>query len=285
MSHFYEIQLEWVRWLHTFRTPWLDAFFKCLNYFDRVEFLFILIPIVWVGYHWKSGIRLFYFLMMSSVINGALKAAFMEPRPFHLDPSLGVIEVGGYGFPSGAAQTVILLSGILLCSYKNIWTWFLCANYIFWISLSRVYLGVHLPTDILGGWAVGAGVLALYIYARPPVEKWLERQTLPTLLLLSIVAPLLLALLSPPWWVIAVVIGSALCLSRYLKLLLPLSKDRKQFFSRAALGVFGTFLLASLKWWIPMNQTLWATYLQPTLIGLWIGLGANTLIHVKNRLL
>src|SRR5574342_1208746 len=104
MPPIYEKQLEFIRWLHEFRTPWLDSFFKFLGYFDRVEFLFVLIPAVWIGYHWEPGLRLFYILMLNSATNGAIKSVFTEPRPFHVDPTLGIIQVGGYGFPSGAAQ-------------------------------------------------------------------------------------------------------------------------------------------------------------------------------------
>ncbi len=279
----YEKQLELIRWLHEFRNPWLDGFFEYLNYFDRAEFFFVLIPAIWIGYHWKSGLRIFYILMLSSIVNGVLKNFFMEPRPFHIDPSLGIIEVSGYGFPSGAAQTVILLSGILLNSYRNKWTWILCINYVFWISLSRVYLGVHLPTDILGGWIVGALLWALYTYVRPPLEKWLEKLSLPRLFFISIIAPLFIAGLSLRWCIIAITLGIGLCLSKHLKILLSFPKDQKELMTRAVIGVLVTFFLASLDHWILIDKGLWDAFIQPILVGLWISLGASSLFHFRSR--
>lgn len=271
MSPFYEHQLEWIHWLHQFRTPWLDAFFKAFNYFDRAEFLFILIPTIWIGYHWKSGLRIFYALLLNGVICTFLKNIFMEPRPFDLDPTVGIITVGGYGFPSGAAQTVILLSGILLSNYKNKWTSILCANYIFWVSLSRVYLGVHFPTDILGGWIVGGLLWALYTYGRPLIEKQFEKMRLINLFLISQAFPILLLEISPisiSMVARACAAGLGICLSKYWNILLGYSKHHTLFLIRSAVGVIGTFLCVFL---------VDNTFIQSILMGLWLSLGANFL--------
>ena len=41
------------------------------------------------------------------------------------------------------------------------------------IPLSRVYLGVHFPTDLLGGYVIGAFILLAYLWLAPAIEKWL----------------------------------------------------------------------------------------------------------------
>jgi undecaprenyl-diphosphatase len=234
MSPIYTYQLEFIRWLHTFSNPFIDGFFKSLNFFDNPAFFFVLIPAIWVGYHWKSGLRIAYIIMLSGITNGILKNLFLEPRPFNVDPTLGIMQVGGYGFPSGAAQTVIILSGILLTNYRNKWTWILCINYVFWVSLSRVYLGVHVPTDILGGWAVGTLILAVYTYARPPLEKWLEKTNFVKLFLISQLAPLMIVGIYPGFSLLGLSMGWGLCLSKYWKILLDFPKGRKEFITRGA---------------------------------------------------
>jgi membrane-associated phospholipid phosphatase len=188
----HDLELEFIRFLHQFRNPFLDQFFKSLDFFDRSEFFFLLIPIIWLGNGWKAGLRLFYIMFLSSVTNQALKALFLSPRPYHLDPSIGVIEVSGLGFPSGAAQTVILLSGILLTSWKSPWRWPVVFTYILFVSFSRIYLGLHFPSDISAGWIVGAGLWAIYTYIFPVIETKLKKLQTVSIFLLSQIVPLLL---------------------------------------------------------------------------------------------
>ena len=190
MSH--SSELEIIRFIQEFRSPILDGFFKFLDFFDRQEFLFTLIPTIWLGNGWKSGLRLFYILFLSYLANLALKEVFLSPRPFHIDPSVGIIHVQGYGFPSGAAQTVILLSGLLLNFWKSHSKWAVIFVYIGFVSFSRVYLGVHFPTDILAGWGVGLTLWALYTYVRPVLETQLEKLKPLSLFLLSQFIPCLL---------------------------------------------------------------------------------------------
>ena len=173
MSHFSELEI--IRFIQEFRNPIFDGFFKFLDFFDRQEFFFVLIPAVWLGRGWKWGLRLFYILFLSSLTNHALKELFLSPRPFHIDPNVGIIQVAGNGFPSGAAQTVVLLSGLLLNFWKSSWKWSVVFFYIAFVSFSRVYLGIHFPTDILGGLASGCVLLLLYGKGFPLFEKhWRE---------------------------------------------------------------------------------------------------------------
>lgn len=80
-----------------------------------------MIPLVWIFRGWKTGLRLYYILILSSLVNPALKGIFLSPRPFRLDPSLGIIQVSGLGFPSGAAQTAFLLGGLIVLFWNSPW--------------------------------------------------------------------------------------------------------------------------------------------------------------------
>lgn len=204
MIHLFELEI--IRAIQQFRIPWMEY----LDFFDRLEFFFILIPLVWLGCGWKNGLKLFYILFLSSLVNHALKSYFLSPRPFHLDPTIGIIQVKGLGFPSGAAQTVILISGILIKFWKNAWKWPVAIAYILLVSFSRVYLGIHFPTDILGGWLVGFGLLAVYLNVFPAIEKQLETQRPFFLFCLSQAGPLLLLSLGASVFLCCIAMGMGL---------------------------------------------------------------------------
>lgn len=112
-----------------------------------------------------TGSRRTSLLIAISVIGGTtismvLKALFDRPRP----DFTGAVDVFTASFPSGhatASAVVYLTIGVLLAQRASTWparTLYLLGAIILVaaIGLSRIYLGVHFPTDILAGWALGA---------------------------------------------------------------------------------------------------------------------------------
>jgi membrane-associated phospholipid phosphatase len=278
-------ELDWIYFLHQFRTPLLDEFFKALNFFDRSEFFFILIPTVWLGYHWKAGFKLFYLFVISNLINHALKEFFAYPRPFHFDAELGIIQVKGYGFPSGAAQSVILLSGLLLIYWKSHWKWLVALSYAFLISLSRLYLGVHFPSDIVGGWIVGGLLLILFLFLHPRLEGRLETLSLPALFAISQLIPLLLLILEYSLPAIRVCstamgMGLGLCIVHRHHLFISAPKDYREMTIRAIIGVLGTFACYELTSLLLFSSSTVYLFMQFFLLGLWTSLGANLVLRM-----
>ncbi|MGV3576306.1 MAG: phosphatase PAP2 family protein [Devosia sp.] len=112
-----------------------------------------------------TGSRRTSLLIAISVLGGTtismvLKALFDRPRP----DFTGAVDVFTASFPSGhatASAVVYLTIGVLLAQRASTWparTLYLLGAIILVaaIGLSRIYLGVHFPTDILAGWALGA---------------------------------------------------------------------------------------------------------------------------------
>lgn len=99
------------------------------------------------------------------VTSGILKPLFARPRPSHssLEPLLHFVngyQGGHYGFPSSHAAdtTAVAVSFCLLYGKRKGWQWLLpiMIGYILLNCYSRMYLGVHYPSDILVGLIIGA---------------------------------------------------------------------------------------------------------------------------------
>lgn len=255
---FHDAQLKLIHAIHEHRSPFLDSFFKALDFFDRQEFFFILIPMIWLFKGWKTGLRLYYILSLSALFNQVFKGIFLSPRPYHLDPSVSVIQVSGLGFPSGAAQTVILLSGLMLIYAKGSWKWPLAFIYIGLVSFSRVYLGVHFFTDVLAGWAVGGLLLMIYLTVFPLIEKGFEKTLLLLPLLLSQIIPLLLLFYfySPSairTYSLAMGMGLGAYLIDMTNLTLPHPNNIKDILLRLCIGILGVGIVHALIVVLPFN--------------------------------
>jgi hypothetical protein len=135
-----------------------------------------MIAVVWLGFSWKWGVRVYYLMVADLLINNGIKWIFMEPRPFAVHPGLNLVPVNDpWSFPSGGADAAMLYGGLLIWNFKNSWVRILGCAYILIVGFSRVYLGAHYPTDVLAGWVSGLLVLTLFLWIYPHVEKALKK--------------------------------------------------------------------------------------------------------------
>jgi undecaprenyl-diphosphatase len=115
----------------------------------------------------KEGIILGVSTVNTVLINQIIKYIIRRARPDHLR----LIKQGGYSFPSGHAMIAIAVYGFLIyLVYKKISNKkikipliILLTIIIISIGLSRIYVGVHYPSDILGGYVISLAILILNI--------------------------------------------------------------------------------------------------------------------------
>jgi membrane-associated phospholipid phosphatase len=270
--HFFE--LPFVEFIQSFRTPLLDKFFLFLNFLDSDYFIMILIPIIWLGYSWKWGARLFYIIVLSGFFNHLVKVTLMQPRPFQIDPSLFVINLKYYGFPSYAAQTSVIYAGIIIRYFKRKWlAWIFGINIVFWMCLSRIYLGVHFPSDILGGIIFGFLFLLVFYFLFPKVENFIKKKKLVTIFLLSQILPIpmLLFLLNNRngelMTIAAMAIGLGLVLSKKFDAFLEKPKNFLEGFLRVFFAFLGMGVILGFSFVFFLNKVFLIQYIT---MALWI---------------
>ena len=181
---------------------WLTPIMKFFTWLGYPQSYMILIAIIYWSVDRKLGLRLAIFLPLVASLNSILKQAFHAPRPYWLDPGIKAIKVSnGFGMPSGHAQASIvwIYAGVLL---KTRWTWIIAVLVVFMIGLSRIYLGVHFPSQVLMGWLIGILMLVVFIRAEAKVLDWfLNLRFSSQLLLIGGVSALILLL----GWVIVII--------------------------------------------------------------------------------
>ena len=94
----------------------------------------------------------------SMALVSLLKLAFAAPRPDLLEP---LVAVATFSYPSGHSANALTLFGALALLAGRWWGWAAAVLIVLAVGLSRVWLGVHWPSDVLGGWLLSAAWLLL----------------------------------------------------------------------------------------------------------------------------
>ncbi|GAA4795606.1 phosphatase PAP2 family protein [Olivibacter ginsenosidimutans] len=104
----------------------------------------------------------------TALLNFALKKIFKRPRPFHAHIGFkAVYEPSSYSFPSGHTSASFSTATALSRAYPK---WYVIAPSVIWagtVGYSRMYLGVHNPSDVLAGAALGSGTAFGMGFMRP----------------------------------------------------------------------------------------------------------------------
>jgi undecaprenyl-diphosphatase len=146
-----------------------------------------LVTIAAVSYLWIDSKRAAALFVALSIIGGALlvsllKFSFARPRPELVSH---LVDVNSFSFPSGHATmaTVTYLTlGVLLARVQQrrrmkLYLLAVASILVFIVGFTRVYLGVHWPTDVLAGWclgtawALGCWLVATWLQDRGAIER------------------------------------------------------------------------------------------------------------------
>jgi membrane-associated phospholipid phosphatase len=275
------LQAAIINIIQSFNTPILDAFFIAITNLGSSVFYYLMIPVFYWSVNKKAGITLTASLLCSMYINVAIKeiVAFGRPIGYPGIRNLFVISAQGYSFPSGHAQGTSTFWGCIMKWYRSRRIYRLGIAIILLVSLSRLYLGVHWPLDVLAGIILGLTISMVFIWGSKAVSS------IPLIpnALLSIIIPIILVCLFPHrdnFVYMGMLSGSWLgyIFEEHFVGFEPENKGRLKVIIKYLIGIIGFLLMyVGLKSILPPYNAY--HMLRYFIIGLWLTFGAPILFR------
>ena len=162
-----------IKGIQTIENPALTVMMKVLTTLGTELFYIPVVLFIFWCVDEKLGLRLSVLILLSAWINVFFKGLLRQPRPYTLDPSVMRAFEPSYGIPSGHTQQSLVFWGASLQQVMNrtdggerrsglrVLVFIAACFFVAAIPFTRLYLGVHFPTDILAGWVLGGIILAV----------------------------------------------------------------------------------------------------------------------------
>lgn len=153
-------------YLQNIANPVLDLFFEFVTMLGEKNILIAVIAWIFWNIDKKKGFILSFTLLFSLLLNSVLKISFHRPRPFEVLPEIAgkrVHTATGYSFPSGHTQGATTFYLTLALLFKRWWIYGAAVLISLFVAVSRLYLGVHWPVDVIASLIAGS-IVSVSIY-------------------------------------------------------------------------------------------------------------------------
>jgi undecaprenyl-diphosphatase len=149
-----------LHWIQQHRLQELDGFLQFVSQVTTgisvlvVIIAFVVAKLARKGYH--APLQLAATLALAGILTFALKSAFDRERPFRSHDIIEQLSEGGSSsFPSGHTLETFALATALALSFRRKWIGVPAFLWAMLVGYSRMALGVHFPSDVLGGCLLG----------------------------------------------------------------------------------------------------------------------------------
>ena len=165
----FAFELQFLKWLESIRTGFFTSLFEGITILGEETLVILFVVALWFAVDSRLAQKMFFVTICSMGLNGVVKNIAQVPRPF----DKGIVPVRqetatGFSFPSGHTQNFSTWSTLFAIEFKKTWLTVLVAVFIALVAFSRLYLGVHYPSDVIVGVALGVGMAFLgnYLFER-----------------------------------------------------------------------------------------------------------------------
>jgi undecaprenyl-diphosphatase len=152
-----------LRFNHASRTSWVRSVFRAVSRLGDGVFWYALMLALPLVYGRAAAVPVTHMLCVGlacTLIYQCLKHGTSRPRPYQLRPDIycAAAALDQFSFPSGHTLHAVAFSGTALAYFPEL-AWLL-VPFTAMVAASRLVLGLHYPTDVLAGAAIGAGMAA-----------------------------------------------------------------------------------------------------------------------------
>lgn len=172
-----ELGFNLIRALQTL-SPALDGPMQFLTFLGRIEFYLLLLPFIYWALDRRLAVGTILILIVADLFGSNFKLLFHQPRPYWLGGVPALSEEPSYGIPSTHASDSLAVWGYLAYQLRRRWLTIGVILFVFLIGVSRLYLGMHFPHDVIFGWLIGGAVLVGFVKSQQRVAAWFNRQSL-----------------------------------------------------------------------------------------------------------
>jgi membrane-associated phospholipid phosphatase len=176
---------------------WLKSPMEAFSFLGSEYFFLILLPALYWCVEAGVGLRVGVILLLSTSVIDSLKMALHGPRPYWISTDvIAYASETSFGVPSGHAQIAVGVWGMIAARLRKWWGWLIAVLIILLIGISRMYLGVHFPHDVILGWVIGIIIFWLVLHYWAPAADWAKRMSFGRQILTAFLGSLVLIVFS-----------------------------------------------------------------------------------------